>query len=97
MGPVPNPSAAAGDATRPPAQAARRRRRCRRAGRAKSADEQAVGAEARIAQIEAYPRQEDERLLDDDEQDEPRSRGDVGNDENQDDELGSPGEWGTPT
>ncbi len=75
-------------------------------GRARPADEQAAGADARIAQIQAILDDEDEIPGDDefnDEQDEPDSQGgtgDLGDPEDPDDppdEAGSPGEWGTPT
>lgn len=75
-------------------------------GRAQSADEQAAGAEARIAQIQAILDDEDEGLADDefnDGQDEPDSQGDIGglgdpeDPDDPSDETGSSAEWGTPT
>jgi ATP-dependent exoDNAse (exonuclease V) alpha subunit len=65
-------------------------------GHARPADEQAVGADARIAQIQAVLDDEDEGLLDDDEQDEPEGQGDVEDDEDQENETGSSGEWEAP-
>jgi hypothetical protein len=70
-------------------------------GHARPADEQAVGANARIAQIQAILDDEDEGLLDDedlnDDQDEPDGQSDAEDDEDQEDEPGSSGAWGTPT
>ncbi len=63
-------------------------------GRARPADEQAVGADARIAQIQAILDDEDEGLLDDDE---PEGQDDVGDDDDQEDEPGASGAWKTPT
>jgi hypothetical protein len=75
---------------------------------AQPTDEDVMGPQARIAQIQAILDEEDEGLADDDDldsdQQEPDSQGDTEDDfEDQDDpedatgEMGSSGEWGTPT